>query len=128
MSQEDPIRTPFMPHQEELKNASSELQTPFHCAPVGDEEVQAVSKVIGSGWLSMWRTRLNVRKNSRSTSAQSMPSSFNGNGSFAPRTRSCPKAEEAVQTVRTVPHHPWLSDSEIEFIGDSLRSSTEIGP
>ena len=39
----------------------------------------------------------------------------------------CPKAEEAVQTVCTVPHHPSLSDSQIEFIGESLRKSTEIG-
>jgi dTDP-4-amino-4,6-dideoxygalactose transaminase len=42
-----------MPHQEELKNASWELQVPFHRASVGDEEVQAVSEVIRSGWLTM---------------------------------------------------------------------------
>jgi dTDP-4-amino-4,6-dideoxygalactose transaminase len=53
MSQEDPIRTPFMPHQEELKSTSYELQVPFHRAPVGDEEAQAVSEVIRSGWLTM---------------------------------------------------------------------------
>jgi perosamine synthetase len=40
----------------------------------------------------------------------------------------CPKAEEAMQTVCTVPHHPWLSDSQIEFVGESLRASTEVGP
>ncbi len=53
MSQKDPIRTPFMPHQEELKSTSYELQVPFHRAPVGEEEVQAVSEVIRSGWLTM---------------------------------------------------------------------------
>jgi perosamine synthetase len=38
----------------------------------------------------------------------------------------CPKAEEAVQTVCTVPHHPWLSDSQIEFIGESLQRSIQV--
>jgi dTDP-4-amino-4,6-dideoxygalactose transaminase len=42
-----------MPHQEELKSTSYELQVPFHRAPVGDEEAQAVSEVIRSGWLTM---------------------------------------------------------------------------
>ncbi len=41
------------PHQEELRSAPSELQVPFHRAPVGEEEVQAVSEVIRSGWLTM---------------------------------------------------------------------------
>ncbi len=41
------------PHQEELGSAPSELQIPFHRAPVGDEEAQAVSEVIRSGWLTM---------------------------------------------------------------------------
>jgi perosamine synthetase len=41
-------------------------------------------------------------------------------------TVGCPKAEEAVQTVCTVPHYPWLSDSQIELIGESLRESTEV--
>jgi dTDP-4-amino-4,6-dideoxygalactose transaminase len=42
-----------MPNQEELKSTSYELQVPFHRAPVGDEEAQAVSEVIRSGWLTM---------------------------------------------------------------------------
>ena len=42
-----------MPHQEEVKEASAELQVPFHRAPVGEEEVRAVSEVIRSGWLTM---------------------------------------------------------------------------
>jgi dTDP-4-amino-4,6-dideoxygalactose transaminase len=42
-----------MPHKEELKNTSNEMQVPFHRAPVGEEEVQAVSEVIRSGWLTM---------------------------------------------------------------------------
>lgn len=37
----------------ELKNTSNEMQVPFHRAPVGEEEVQAVSEVIRSGWLTM---------------------------------------------------------------------------
>lgn len=41
------------PHQEELRSAPSELQVPFHRAAVGEEEVQAVSEVIRSGWLTM---------------------------------------------------------------------------
>ena len=41
------------PHQEELRSAPSELQVPFHRADVGEEEVQAVSEVIRSGWLTM---------------------------------------------------------------------------
>jgi hypothetical protein len=40
-------------HQEVLKATTSELQVPFHRAPVGEEEVQAVSAVIRSGWLTM---------------------------------------------------------------------------
>src|SRR5882724_11954755 len=42
-----------MPNKEELNNASNEIQVPFHRAPVGEEEVQAVSEVIRSGWLTM---------------------------------------------------------------------------
>ena len=42
-----------MPHQEELGSAPSEMQVPFHRAPVGDEEAKAVSEVIRSGWLTM---------------------------------------------------------------------------
>jgi dTDP-4-amino-4,6-dideoxygalactose transaminase len=42
-----------MPHKEELKNTPNEMQVPFHRAPVGEEEVQAVSEVIRSGWLTM---------------------------------------------------------------------------
>jgi len=53
MSQEDPVRTPFMPHKEELKSNSNGAHVPFHRAPVGEEEVQAVSEVIRSGWLTM---------------------------------------------------------------------------
>ncbi len=41
------------PHQEELRSAPSELQVPFHRATVGEEEVQAVSEVLRSGWLTM---------------------------------------------------------------------------
>lgn len=41
------------PHQSELNNASTELQVPFHRAAVGEEEVEAVSEVIRSGWLTM---------------------------------------------------------------------------
>jgi len=41
------------PHQEEVKDASIELQVPFHRAAVGEAEVQAVSEVIRSGWLTM---------------------------------------------------------------------------
>src|SRR6266481_8928201 len=40
-------------HQEELGSAPSELQIPFHRAAVGDEEAQAVSEVIRSGWMTM---------------------------------------------------------------------------
>jgi perosamine synthetase len=43
-------------------------------------------------------------------------------------TGGCPKAEEAVQTVCTVPHHPWLSDSQINFMGEALRRSVEAEP
>jgi dTDP-4-amino-4,6-dideoxygalactose transaminase len=42
-----------MQYKEELKNTSSKMQVPFHRAPVGEEEVQAVSEVIRSGWLTM---------------------------------------------------------------------------
>jgi dTDP-4-amino-4,6-dideoxygalactose transaminase len=42
-----------MPHKEELRNTSNEIQVPFHRALVGEEEVQAVSEVIRSGWLTM---------------------------------------------------------------------------
>jgi perosamine synthetase len=41
------------PHQEEVKDASTKLQVPFHRAAVGDEEARAVSEVIRSGWLTM---------------------------------------------------------------------------
>jgi dTDP-4-amino-4,6-dideoxygalactose transaminase len=40
-------------HQKELAGAPSELLVPFHRAPVGEEEAQAVSEVIRSGWLTM---------------------------------------------------------------------------
>jgi dTDP-4-amino-4,6-dideoxygalactose transaminase len=43
-------------------------------------------------------------------------------------TGGCPKAEEAVQTVCTVPHHPWLSDAQIKFMGGALRKSVEAEP
>src|SRR5438445_8745162 len=42
-----------MPNKEELNNASNEIQVPFHRAPVGEEEAQAVSEVIRSGWMTM---------------------------------------------------------------------------
>jgi perosamine synthetase len=41
-------------------------------------------------------------------------------------TGGCPKAEEAVQTVCTVPHHGRLSDSQIEFIGETLQRSIQV--
>src|SRR6266568_809325 len=40
-------------NQEELNSSPPELQVPFHRAPVGEEEVQAASEVIRSGWLTM---------------------------------------------------------------------------
>jgi dTDP-4-amino-4,6-dideoxygalactose transaminase len=40
-------------HQEKVSDASKALQIPFHRAFVGEEEVQAVSEVIRSGWLTM---------------------------------------------------------------------------
>jgi len=42
-----------MPLKEELTNASNEMHVPFHRAPVGEEEVQAMSEVIRSGWMTM---------------------------------------------------------------------------
>jgi perosamine synthetase len=42
-----------MPYQKELKDACPGLQIPFHRAAVGEEEAQAVSEVIRSGWLTM---------------------------------------------------------------------------
>jgi len=42
-----------MSYQKDLKDASPELQIPFHRAAVGEEEAQAVSEVIRSGWLTM---------------------------------------------------------------------------
>lgn len=53
MSQKDPIRIPFMSHRAELNSTASQLKVPFHRAPVGEEEVRAVSDVIRSGWLTM---------------------------------------------------------------------------
>jgi dTDP-4-amino-4,6-dideoxygalactose transaminase len=47
------MHTPHRPNQEELKDALPELQVPFHRAPVGEEEVRAVSEAIRSGWLTM---------------------------------------------------------------------------
>jgi dTDP-4-amino-4,6-dideoxygalactose transaminase len=40
-------------HQEELTAGIAELHVPFHRAAIGEEEVQAVSEVIRSGWLTM---------------------------------------------------------------------------
>src|SRR6266481_9778706 len=40
------------PHQKVLAT-TSEFHVPFHRASVGEEEVQAVSAVIRSGWLTM---------------------------------------------------------------------------
>lgn len=42
-----------MRHREELAPESADLQIPFHRASIGEEEVQAVSQVIRSGWLTM---------------------------------------------------------------------------
>lgn len=41
------------PDQEAVRDAFAELQVPFHRAPVGEEEAQAVSEVIRSGWMTM---------------------------------------------------------------------------
>ena len=41
------------PHQEELVSAPSELLVPFHRASVGEDEAQAASAVIRSGWMTM---------------------------------------------------------------------------
>ncbi|MGC2332166.1 MAG: DegT/DnrJ/EryC1/StrS aminotransferase family protein [Candidatus Acidiferrales bacterium] len=40
-------------HREELTVESADRQIPFHRASVGEDEVQAVSEVIRSGWLTM---------------------------------------------------------------------------
>ena len=53
MSQGVSTRFALMPHKEELKNNSNEMQVPFHRAAVGEDEVQAVSEVMRSGWLTM---------------------------------------------------------------------------
>jgi perosamine synthetase len=45
--------TPLVPQLEKLENTSHKLQVPFHRASVGEEEAQAVSEVIRSGWLTM---------------------------------------------------------------------------
>ena len=47
------MRAPLIPHQDELKNTPSELQVPFHRPPVGEDEAQAASEVIRSGWMAM---------------------------------------------------------------------------
>src|SRR2546425_12584357 len=39
--------------RKELNKTLSTLQVPFHRAPVGEEEAQAVSEVIRSGWMTM---------------------------------------------------------------------------
>jgi dTDP-4-amino-4,6-dideoxygalactose transaminase len=41
------------PDQQEVKGTSPGLQVPFHRAAVGEEEAQAMSEVIRSGWLTM---------------------------------------------------------------------------
>src|SRR5690349_16176036 len=47
------MHAPLIPEQENLKNNSDELKVPFHRAPVGEEEAQAVSEVIRTGWMTM---------------------------------------------------------------------------
>ena len=47
------MHTAAKTHQEKATAAAAELQIPFHRASVGEEEVQAVSEVIRSGWLTM---------------------------------------------------------------------------
>src|SRR5215472_12336844 len=42
-----------MSHHEEIAAAPADPQIPFHRASVGEEEVQMVSQVIRSGWLTM---------------------------------------------------------------------------
>ena len=52
MSQQNP--RPKSPGQSKrMKSTPPELQVPFHRASIGEEEVQAVSEVIRSGWLTM---------------------------------------------------------------------------
>lgn len=41
------------PHEQKTEDGSAKLRIPFHRAPVGEEEVQAVSEVVRSGWLTM---------------------------------------------------------------------------
>jgi perosamine synthetase len=38
----------------------------------------------------------------------------------------CPKAELVAQTTCTIPNHPWLSDEEIHYIGESVRTSADL--
>jgi len=47
------MRPHFTPVRDALKTNRPKLQVPFHRASVGEEEVQAASEVIRSGWLTM---------------------------------------------------------------------------
>jgi dTDP-4-amino-4,6-dideoxygalactose transaminase len=53
MSEGNPMPRLSMPYQKKLKDSSPWLQVPFHRAAVGEEEVQAASEVIRSGWMTM---------------------------------------------------------------------------
>jgi dTDP-4-amino-4,6-dideoxygalactose transaminase len=47
------MQTPPVLVGQRSKNGAPKLQVPFHCASVGEEEVQAASDIIRSGWLTM---------------------------------------------------------------------------
>src|SRR5437879_3605399 len=51
--QGDRMQPPVAPPREASKADCPKLQVPFHRAPIGEEEVRAVSEVIRSGWLTM---------------------------------------------------------------------------
>jgi dTDP-4-amino-4,6-dideoxygalactose transaminase len=53
MDDQNPMLIQPGSHPEEIKDDRHELQVPFHRAHVGEEEAQAVSDVIRSGWLTM---------------------------------------------------------------------------
>src|SRR5437660_9650484 len=47
------MQMPVIPREKPLLGVRSELQVPFHRASVGEEEVQAMSEAIRSGWMTM---------------------------------------------------------------------------
>jgi dTDP-4-amino-4,6-dideoxygalactose transaminase len=56
------MHTLSKPDQEAVKDAFAGFQVPFHRAAVGEEEAQAVSEVIRSGWLTMGAKTLEFEK------------------------------------------------------------------